>query len=290
MTGTEIDFVPDPLLYPFESRWFDSSGGRVHYIDEGPRDGPALLLCHGNPTWSFLYRHIVSGLRDQFRCIAADMIGFGLSARPTGYGYTVAEHIRTLGELVDHLDLDGYVSVGQDWGGPVSLGIDVERADRVSGVVLGNTWFWPATPSFTVFSAAMSSGPIQRRILERNFFVETLMPRFGHGTYTDAEMRHYTAVQPTPEARRGVAELPKQIRAAGPLLAGIERDVPAKLGGKPALIVWGHRDRGFRRRAIVPRIQRAFSDAEVLDLPRAGHYFQEEAPDEVAAAIRLHFG
>src|SRR3989442_1715498 len=63
-----IDFVPDGSLYPFESRWFDSSVGRVHYIDEGA--GPLLLLCHGAPTWSFLYRHIVKDLRDRYRCIA----------------------------------------------------------------------------------------------------------------------------------------------------------------------------------------------------------------------------
>jgi len=76
-----IDFTPDPALYPFESRWFDSSQGRIHYIDEG--EGPPLLLCHGNPTWSFLYRNIVIGLRDRFRCIAPDYLGFGLSDRPS---------------------------------------------------------------------------------------------------------------------------------------------------------------------------------------------------------------
>ncbi len=159
-----IEFTPDPALYPFESCWFDSSGGRMHYLDEG--SGPPLLLCHGNPTWSFLYRHIVSELRDRFRCIAVDYLGFGLSDRPEGYGYTIEEHVRTVGELVDHLGLDGYVLVAQDWGGPIGTGVSVDRAERVSGVTLGNTWFWPATPFFQVFSRIMSSGPMQRRIIE----------------------------------------------------------------------------------------------------------------------------
>ena len=81
-----IDFTPDPALYPFQPHWFESSQGRIHYIDEGPLDGkgPALLLCHGNPTWSFLYRNIVIALRDRFRCIAPDYLGFGLSDRPVG--------------------------------------------------------------------------------------------------------------------------------------------------------------------------------------------------------------
>lgn len=72
-----IDFTPDPQLYPFESRWFDSSRGRIHYVDEGT--GPPILLCHGNPTWSFLYRDIIVALRDRFRCVAPDYLGFGLS-------------------------------------------------------------------------------------------------------------------------------------------------------------------------------------------------------------------
>jgi haloalkane dehalogenase len=114
----EIDFSPDRSLYPFESRWFGSSRGRVHYIDEGA--GPPLLLCHGNPTWSFLYRHIVRALRDRFRCVAIDYLGFGLSERPEGYGYTIDEHAGVVGELVDDLALEGFVVMGQDWGEPIA--------------------------------------------------------------------------------------------------------------------------------------------------------------------------
>ena len=85
-----VDFTPDPELFPFESRWFDSSVGPIHYIDEG--EGRPLILFHGNPDWSFLYRNMVIELRDRFRCIAMDYPGFGLSAHPgDGYGYTELE-------------------------------------------------------------------------------------------------------------------------------------------------------------------------------------------------------
>lgn len=158
----QIDFTPDRDIYPFTSRWFDSSRGRVHYIDEGV--GPPILFCHGNPTWSFLYRDIIAGLRDRFRCIASDYLGFGLSDRPSGYGYTVEEHANTVGELVDFLGLDGYLSMGQDWGGPVSMAVDTVRADRVRGIVLGNTWFWPADElRMKLFSRVMSSFPCSER-------------------------------------------------------------------------------------------------------------------------------
>jgi len=138
----KIDFTPDPSLYPFEPHWFDSYAGRIHYLDEGT--GPPIVFCHGNPTWSFLYRNIVTRLRGRFRCIAVDYLGFGLSERPDGYGYTIEEHARCAGELADRLQLDGFITMGQDWGGPISMAVGTARAERVRGVVLGNTWFWPA--------------------------------------------------------------------------------------------------------------------------------------------------
>ena len=284
----QIEFTPEPALYPFESHWFESSAGRMHYLDEG--SGPLLLLCHGNPTWSFLYRHIIGELRDRFRCIAVDYLGFGLSDRPEGYGYTIAEHVQTVGELVDHLDLDGYLLMSQDWGGPIGLGVSVDRADRVRGVTVGNTWFWPATAFFKLFSGFMSSGPMQRRILERNFFVERLMPSAMARKLSDEEMDHYRRVQPSPEARHGVAEMPKEIRAARPLLERLAREVPERLGGKPALIVWGMKDYGFRARSCIPRFRETFPDQEVVELSAAKHYIQEDAPSEMAEAIARRFG
>lgn len=285
----QIDFTPDRDLYPFESRWFESSAGRMHYLDEG--SGPPLLLCHGNPTWSFLYRHIVRALRDRFRCVAVDYLGFGLSDRPDGYGYTIAEHARTVGEFVDHLGLDGVVLMGQDWGGPIGTAVAVDRADRFRGTVLGNTWFWPSDhPSFQAFSRLMGSRPLQRQILERNFFVERLMPIGMARKLTPAEMDHYRQVQPTPVARRGVATMPRQIRAARPLLERLSREVPARLGPKPALLVWGMKDLAFRPKLILPRMRAAFPDHVVVELAGAKHYIQEDAPDEIADAIVKRFG
>lgn len=284
-----IDFTPDPALYPFKSRWFDSSQGRIHYIDEG--EGPPLLLCHGNPTWSFLYRNIILALRDRFRCIATDYLGFGLSDRPPGFGYKVDQHARVVGEFVDHLGLDGYLTMGQDWGGPVSMAVNVERADRVRGVVLGNTWFWPTdTWSTKLFSRVMSSPPLQYAILQRNFFVERLIPMGTQHRPTAQVMEHYRAVQPNPEARKGVAEMPKQIMAAHPLLARLAEEVPAKLGSKPALLVWGMKDFAFRPGPTLPHMRAAFPDHVLVELPDAKHFIQEDAPGEIAAAIDERFG
>ncbi|TLG03496.1 haloalkane dehalogenase [Nocardia cyriacigeorgica] len=283
-----IDFVPDRDLYPFESRWFDSSAGRVHYIDEG--SGPTILFCHGAPAWSFLYRHIVKALRDRYRCIAVDYLGFGLSERPEGFGYTIAEHTAVLGELIDHLRLDDVVVMGQDWGGPIGLGAATTRADRVRGIVLGNTALWPidALPN-RAFSMIMSSRPMQKRILEQNFLIERVLLGELGSTLTAAEADHYRLVQPTPQARRALAETPKEIRRARPLLADLERDVPATLGGTPTLLVWGMKDMVFRPKACLPRLRAMFTDLEVVELPDARHFIQEHEPDAIAAAIAKRF-
>jgi haloalkane dehalogenase len=284
-----VDFTPDPQLYPFESRWFDSSRGRIHYVDEG--DGPPILFCHGNPTWSFLYRDIIVALRDRFRCIAPDYLGFGLSERPAGFGYKIDEHAIVVGEFVDHLGLDGYLNMGQDWGGPIGLSVAVERADRVRGIILGNTWFWPAdTVSTKAFSWVMSSPPMQYAILQRNFFVDRLIPAGTSHRPSDAVMAHYRAVQSSPAARLGVAEMPKQILAAHPLLARLAREVPAKLGVKPALLVWGMKDFAFRPGPTIPRMRATFPDHVLVELPKAKHFIQEDAPDQIAAAIIDRFG
>jgi haloalkane dehalogenase len=285
----DIEFTPDPALYPFESRWFDSSRGRIHYIDEG--EGPPILFCHGNPTWSFLYRDIIVALRDRFRCIAPDYLGFGLSERPDGFGYKIDEHARVVGEFVDHLGIDGFLIMGQDWGGPISMAVAVQRAERVRGVVLGNTWFWPTDVLTTkIFSKVMSSRPMQRAILQRNFFVERMIPLGTERRPSDAVMAHYRAVQPNPAARLGVAEMPKQLLAAHPLLERLAREVPAELGAKPALFVWGMKDFAFRPGPSIPPMRATFPDHVLVELPDAKHFIQEDAPGQIAAAITERFG
>ncbi|WP_028479499.1 haloalkane dehalogenase [Nocardia sp. CNY236] len=283
-----IDFVPDKNLYPFESRWFDSSAGRIHYIDEG--SGPTILFCHGVPTWSFIYRDIVKELRGRYRCIAVDYLGFGLSERPAEFGFTVAGHTAVLGELIDHLGLDDFVVMGHDWGGPIGLGAATTRVDRVRGIVLGNTLFWPPEVlANQVFSRVIRTGLMQRQILERNFLVErVLLSELGR-TIGPAETEHYRAVQPSAEARRGLGVIAKQIRDARPLLDQLSRDVPALLADKPTLLVWGMKDLVYRPKDCIPRIRDTFTDLEVVELPTARQFIQEYASDTIAQAIEKRF-
>ena len=287
MTTGAPSFRPSPDLFPFESQWLDSSVGRVHYVDEGR--GQPILMCHGNPTWSFLYRNVIKTLRDRFRCVAVDYPGFGLSDRPTGYGYTPAEHALVVSELVRALDLRELIVMGHDWGGPIGLSVACADPARVAGLVLGGTWFWPPDRRFRIFSRVMASWPLQRAILRRNLFVERFIPAGTTRKLSPEEMEHYRQVQPTPQARIGVAELPRQIVKATPFFADLAEAVPGALGAKRALITFPMRDTAFRPREVLPRLRSSFSDVTVVELDDAGHYFVEDAPNEVAAAVADRF-
>lgn len=280
----QIDFSPDRTLYPFESRWFDGAGPRVHYIDEGK--GLAVLMFHGNPTWSFLYRKVIKQLDGRFRCIAMDYPGFGLSERPSGYGYTSAEHAQVIGKLVDHLNLDQFIVMGQDWGGPIGMTVALERADRVAGMVFANTWYWPAQGSLATFSVVMSSPPAQWLILHRNAFVTFIMPRSVATPMEPAVFKAYQDAQPTPEARHGVAEFPRQIRRARPMLERLASSAPKTLGGKPMELVWAMKDPAFGNAAVLARWQHDFPSAHLTRLENANHYIQEDAPAALADAVR----
>ena len=158
-TATHPTFTPDPALYPFASHWYESSVGRIHYIDEGV--GEPLLFVHGNPTWSFLYRHIIRGLRDSYRCIALDLPGFGLSERPefTRFDYTAAAQARVVRDFIAYLNVADLTIMGHDWGGPISLWAAAEQRQQVRRLIMGNTWYWPtrdAPPPHSAISSAVA--------------------------------------------------------------------------------------------------------------------------------------
>jgi haloalkane dehalogenase len=272
-------------LFPFQSHFAQIEGAVVHYVDEG--EGPPLLLLHGNPTWSFLYREIIAALRGSFRCIAPDHPGFGLSQAAPNYSYTPAEHAVVLGRLVEQLDLHDVTMMVQDWGGPIGFAVATRQPDRFSGFVIGNTWAWPKSdPGTQVFSRVLG-GPLGRYlILERNFFVEKIIPGNVKRRKLPARvMDAYRGPFPTPESRRPVYVFPREILGSRrPFLADIEAGL-AELSDRPALLVWPTKDVAFRepeRR----RWESVFPKHQTVMLEGAGHYIQEDAPDEIVAAIR----
>ena len=196
-----------------------------------------------------------------------------------------------IGELVDHLDLTDMVIMGQDWGGPIGMEIASRRAARIRGLVMGNTWFWPdSSRMMRVISASMGSRPVQWLIRQRNFFVSPLMKRSLRVDITEAEFDHYLDVVPTPESRDCIAVLPVEIMRSHPWLGELEARVAEALADKPVVLLFGRKDPALGSDAVVDRWRTQFPDATYVDLPDAGHYIQEDAPDEIVRAIREAFG
>ena len=128
--------------YPFEANYYLWNGIRVHYVDEGPKEGPVMLLLHGMPTWGYLYRDMIPILiASGYRCIVPDHIGFGRSDKPTEPSfYSISRHTEVLSGLISNLGLKNITLVCQDWGGPIGLAQAVYMGERFSRLVIMNTW------------------------------------------------------------------------------------------------------------------------------------------------------
>jgi haloalkane dehalogenase len=278
----EPTFRPDPELFPFRSRWFDARAGRVHYIDEG--EGPPILFLHGNPTWSFVYRGLVIRLRKRFRCIAPDYLGFGLSEHPEDFRYAPRDHAETVRQLVRHLDLRDLTIVGHDWGGPIGMRVALDEITRLRALVMGNTWYWPADAlHMKAFGYVMSSGPMQRLIVERNVLVERMVPWAARHRLAPSVLNHYRDVLPTRASRAGVAELPRHILSSSFWLGELAHAVPRMLANVPLLLTWGMHDLAFPAR-FMDRFREDFRSVKLCRLD-AKHLIQEDAPLEMSEAV-----
>jgi haloalkane dehalogenase len=270
-------------LYPFDNHYVEIDRCRVHYVDEGT--GPPFLLLHGNPTWSFLYRKIISGLRHRFRCVAVDYPGFGLSTAPPGYGFTPAEHAEVLDKLITFRDLQNITMMVHDWGGPIGFAVATRHLERFSAFVIGNTFAWPKSDVLTQIFSRTFGGPIGAwLILRRNFLVETILSATVRTKgLPSAVMDGYRGPFPTRESRKPQHVFARQILASRPWLTEIERRLPV-LRARAALILWPTRDIAFGNRER-RRWEQLFPRNQTIILQGAGRFIVEDAAPEIVAAV-----
>jgi haloalkane dehalogenase len=282
--GTDVPYWVPRGSFPFENRFVEVEGQTIHYVDEG--SGPTLLLVHGNPTWSFLYREIIKRLNHRFRCVALDYPGFGLSRAAAGFDFLPASHARVVGSFVEALGLTDFSIMCQDWGGPIGLKVAADRAQSVRALIIGNTWAWPidGDPHFERFSKMMG-GPLGRFAIRRfNAFVNVVIPLGVKRKKLEKRvMAAYRKPFPTGKSRMPTAIFPREIRSSRAFLAEVEASLDS-LSSKPALIVWGDRDIAFREQER-RRFETLFPNHRTVVLHGAGHYIQEDCPEEIADAI-----
>lgn len=274
--------------YPFAPKQFATGRGKLSYLDEGAGD-EAVLMVHGNPTWSYYYRKLVLGLRSTIRCIVPDHLGCGLSDKPQDFDYTLAEHIRNLGALLDGLGLKRVHLVVHDWGGPIGLGTMLPRIGQLASVTLLNT-------------AAFADTRIPLRIRAcRIPVIGELLVRGGNGFAWPATWMAVS--QPlAADVKRGylfpydswhnriathrfVTDIP--VGPASPSaapLAEIEGRLHL-LKALPVQIVWGGRDFCFNRHYF-DRWRQLLPAAAHEYLPEAGHYVLEDAAEVCLQAVR----
>ena len=272
--------------YPFESHFADLDLGRMHYVDEG--EGRPLVMLHGNPTWSFVYRHLIEGLSDEYRCIAPDFLGFGLSDKPRDWSYRVRDHAAVLDRFLEELDLSEVTLFVQDWGGPTGMRYAADHPDRVDSFVVMNTVAWPMTDALHVqaFSRAMDT-PVARALHRRyNVPVDWIMPLwFGdRSRFTESVRHHYRGPLADPDDRTGALVFTRELIGSTPFLSDLwERR--RELADKAALICWGMQGPLFRTKAL-RRWQALFPDARTVEYPTAGHFVQEEKGVEMVPEVQ----
>lgn len=275
----------DREAYPFDSHYHDHPEGRVHYVDEG--EGRPVVTLHGNPTWSFLYRELVRGLRDDYRAVAPDYLGFGLSEKPPGFSYRPPDHAAVVADLIDHLGLEDVTLVVHDWGGPIGLHYAAEHPENVRALVVTNTFMWPIEDAAGRAFAALLGGPLGRVLCERyNAFARYVM-KLGvadRSRLPPAVHDQYLRPLATAEERTGTWVFPRELVGSRDWLADLwgRRSRVADL---PALLVWGMRDVAFDRDDL-RRWQALFPDARTVELGDASHYLHEEKGAETVEPIR----
>lgn len=274
--------------FPFQSRYREIEGLRLAYLDEG--EGPPVVFMHGEPTWSYLWRHVIPPVRDAgYRCIAPDYAGFGRSDKPTDVEwYSYDRHVDLMRELLDGLEIEDATFVVHDWGGPIGLRLAVEMPERVSRIVIMETgpftgeqqmsdaWF-----HFRDFVAEVEDVPVGRIV--------------QGGCKQDpgeAVIAAYDAPFPIPESKAGVR--------AFPAILPTEPDAPGAAEGRalaealrrddrPTLLLWADSDPVLPF-AVGEEISTRLRMPAPVKIANAGHYLQEDAGAEIGETIAAWLG
>lgn len=297
MTGPGTDWTFGGA-WPYVPKWFETTDGRLHYIDEGPRDGPPVVFVHGNPTWSYLYRRFIEAVTGAgFRAIAMDHLGFGRSDKPTDTGvYDIPKHAARCETLLESLDLQDATLVVQDWGGPIGLTWAARHPERVSGLFILNTFFQrpvAKVPLPTILHAFRT--PLLGELLVKgaHAFVKGFLFRAGlhdPGRLTPTDRAAYLAPHPDWASRTGILAFPRQIPSGpeGPVSDFVAEEgarLASAFAHKPVRIVWPMQDVAFRPETLDGMWCKAFPHARVTRVENAGHFIQEDAHEQVIPAL-----
>lgn len=287
--------IPQELRaeYPFDSHFHATeSGHKLHYVDEG--EGRPFLFVHGNPTWSFFFRKLISHFQASMRCVACDHIGCGLSDKPQDFDYRLSQHIDHLEELVLKLDLKDIRLLVHDWGGAIGLGVAGRHPERFSELVICNTAAYRSQRMPWLLKIAKSPHIGQFLIRRFNAFAG-LTPTLGAAQpdristlARQGFLLPYDSWEHRIATYRFVADIPlDESHPSYATLTEVENNLQ-RLAHLPSLLLWGEKDWVFTTH-FMTRFQEFFPEAQARSYPDCGHLLIEEKPGRVIGEIEAFF-
>lgn len=283
-----LDITSFKHLYPFPSHWLELEGGvRYHYLDEGLKEAPAVVMLHGNPTWSFYYRSLIPEISKRYRVIVPDHIGCGLSDKPQAYSYTLEHHIQNLGRLIAYLDLKHITLVIHDWGGAIGMGYATRHPEKMDRFVVFNTaaFFVPIIPLRISMCRIPGLGEILVRgvngfVLAALVFATSQRQRFTPDVRA-GYLAPYNNWRNRIAIHRFVKDIPMELEH--PTRATLD-EIEVELSlfrHHQMLIIWGADDFCFTTRDFLPEWKKRFPQAQVHIIEHAGHYVVEDAHEQI---------
>lgn len=274
--------------YPFAPNWLDLGAYRLHYVDEGT--GKPLLMVHGNPTWSFLWRHLIRNQPPGYRAVAVDHVGCGLSDNPQDLPHSLSLHESNLVRLIDELDLHDITLLAHDWGGPIGLRTLLARRTRFSRIILFNTGGFP--PPYIPWRIRVCRTPILGKIALQGFNLfaraaQTMAVHQQDGISTIAR-QGLIAPYDNWKNRHAIYEFVRDIPATPQhptwnRLAELESALPS-FADMPIQLIWGMRDWCFQPTCL-DRFAQHWPHAEITRLNDIGHWVTEEAKEQVGELV-----
>jgi pimeloyl-ACP methyl ester carboxylesterase len=268
--------------FPFHSRFRDIDGRRIHYLDEG--SGPALLFVSAG-QWSFIFRDVIVRLRGRFRCLTLDFPASGLSPDAPGHDQSVEANARILDGFIDALDLQDITMVLHDVGGPIGLLIATRRPERFRGLVLSNTFGWPLAGYPAVRRMLkVVTGPLFGAINSRtNILALLTATSYGVGKkMSRADRRVFLGPWRSRRYRRATLQILAGVLRIDPMMAAVERSLPATLGGLPVLTIFGRKNDSYGWQS---RFEQIFPGATAAAVAGGHHFPFNDDPDGYSAAI-----
>lgn len=282
--------------FPYLARYSDASGFQQHYIDEG--EGPeTLLLLHGEPNWSYLFRQQIAEWSKHYRVISLDAMGFGKSSTPSDRTFYLQDHVDNLERFVLSLDLNNITLVMHDFGGPMGMGLAFRQPDRIKRFVSVNGPTPAGQPDLMDrLGANVAKSPWFQWVIKANEdgSLEQVLGQLSYNTLSTLKLngfennaiinedwlRAYSAPFPTPYFTQGAIGWAKGFATGKHIFASPDAETRQKLSQKPAMAIWGLEDKTLHADEFIPLFEQLFENGVVHRLPGVGHYSLEDAPEK----------